>query len=349
MDSIKNYIKLVRKFRRDLDDRAELSWQEHATKRYVIKNLGKNFCWSKKTAVIYRVGSGIPVFFRSELDCLPTPNGPKHTCGHSLHTAALMATYLFFKKHPPKGFRIYFVFQPSEESFPSGARFISDNFKQIKKCRAGFAFHVQPRLPLGALANPFFASGDYFEIKIRGEARHIKDKNSGHLNDTLVVASDLIKIINSKRSRERIVNIGRFSGGDAPNKIAGEAFLAGDIRTLAETQRKRASLWLKKVCLKYQKRYRETKIIFHHYRGCPTLKNSKAVIGGVKKILSIKHDTQSFGTEDFSFYPVPKAFLLIGTGSMTGLHTDKFKPADKVGEHILRYWIKIGTNLEKII
>lgn len=348
-EPFKKYTRLMKKFRRDLDQRAELGWQENETKGYIIRKLGKDFCWSRKTALIYKIGRGIPVFFRSELDALPTSSGAKHICGHSTHMAALMGAHMFFKKNPPRNFCIYFVFQPSEESFPSGARFISDNFREIRKCRAGFAFHVQPQLPLGVLADPNFAAGDYFEILIRGKGGHVKDKNSDHFCDALAAAGDLVRVINRPRSRGWIINVGVLRGGDAPNKVASEATLAGDIRTHSEKQRKDIFLWLKGVCFKYQKRNSGIKIVLRHYRAYPALKNDPILVKKTKKTLRIDRKLRSFGTEDFSLYPVPGVFLLIGTGSKAALHTDKFRVAGNVGEHILRNWIILGTSLEKIV
>lgn len=339
----KKYYKKILRFRRDLDKIAELSWQEEKTQKYIIKNLGKDYCWAKKTAVVYKIGRGVPVFFRAELDALQTSRGPRHVCGHSAHLAALMGAYLYLKKYPAPGFAVYFVFQPSEESFPSGADFISKKFRAINKCRAGFGFHVLPNFPLGKLAGPVFAAGDYFEIEVRGRSGHIKDKNSQRNADAILIASRLASKINARRKRAQVINVGLIKGGDAPNKIAGFAFLAGDVRTL---QGGPARAWLFGLCRKSEKENPGSKINMHYYAGYPLFRNDKKIFEKVKKIFNIKKEIETFGTEDFSMYRPPKIFLLIGVGKSTGLHADNFYVKDGALIKIFEYWLKIIKNLE---
>ncbi len=349
MDILKIYYKKILRFRRDLDKIAELSWQEEKTKKYIIKNLGKDYYWTKKTAVIYKIGCGIPVFFRAELDALPTRRGPRHVCGHSAHSAALMGAYLYFKKHPVRDFAVYFVFQPSEESFPSGADFISKNFKEINKCRAGFGFHVLPNFRLGELASPVFAAGDYFEIRITGRSGHIKDKNKRRGGDAILIAGKLAKKINADKKENFVINVGLIKGGEAPNKIAGSAFLAGDVRTLAASGSVSARLWLSDLCHKLEKQNFASKVNLRYCKGYPLFRNDKKIFEKIKKIFRIKKEVKTFGTEDFSMYRPPKIFLLIGVGKSAELHTDKFYVRNGVITKLFEYWVKIINNLEIIV
>ena len=344
---MKNYSERLRRFKRDLDKLAELSWHEEKTKNYIIKNLGKDFCWTKKTAVIYKLGRGVPVLFRAELDALPVRGGVKHVCGHSTHLTALMAAYLYLREHPIKNFAIYFVFQPSEESYPSGADFISKNFGEIKKCRAAFAFHVVPDFAAGELVGATLASGDYFEIKVRGRSVHIKDKNTAAARDALLTASGLIQKINSQKRSEWVINVGTIKGGEAPNKIAGAAMLAGDIRALTEAGRRGAYQWLRAICAKIKKAG-DAKVKLYYYKGYPVLKNDPKLFLKIKNIFKIKTEIKSFGTEDFSLYPVPKIFLHVGTGGKIKLHADNFSVSAAVTQKIFGYWVRMAGNLDKL-
>ncbi|MEK9132633.1 MAG: M20/M25/M40 family metallo-hydrolase [Patescibacteria group bacterium] len=342
------YLKKLRQFKRDLNKIAELSWQEEKTKNYIVRNLGKDFYWTKKTALIYKLGNGIPVLFRAELDALPVKSEVKHVCGHSAHLAALMAAYLYLKNHPIKNFAIYFVFQPSEESYPSGAEFISKNFAELKKCQAAFAFHVAPNFTAGQLVETTLASGDYFEIKIQGHSVHIKDKNTEDAKDALITASELIQKINHQKSHRWIVNVGTIKGGEAPNKIAGQTILTGDIRALAEPNRRGAYQWLKTICAEIQKS-EGAKIKLYYYKGYPVLKNDPKLLLKIKRIFKIKTNIKSFGTEDFSLYPIPKIFLHVGTGGKIKLHADNFSVSSAVVQKIFSYWVKLAGNLNKLV
>lgn len=344
-----NDFKTIFRFKKDLDNLAELSWHEKKTKNYIINELGKDYYWSKKTAVVYKIGNGPAVFFRSELDALNTVFGPRHVCGHSTHTAALMAAYFHLKKNPSKNYAIYFIFQPSEENYPSGAEFISKSLPELRKCKAGFAFHVAPEFPLGSLINPVFASGDYFEIKIKGRSAHVKDKNIFNKPDAILVGSELAHKINSKKMPHWIANVGIMRGGESSNKIAGGAFLAGDVRAFTEKNRVEVRKWLKELCMKARKRYKGIQINLHYFRGYPVLKNDSDLLKRVGGVLPVKMDTKSFGTEDFSLYPVPKIFLLVGTNSKEKLHSDNFKVDKRIAKNIFLKFIRIAENLNKII
>ena len=348
MFETKKYLEKISGFKKDLDKLAEISWKEEKTKKYIIKKLGGDFCWSKKTALIYKLGNGPAVFFRAELDALNTANGPKHVCGHSAHLAALMGAYLHFRNNPPENCAFYFIFQASEESYPSGAEFITKNFFPIRKCKIGFAFHVSPEFLPGEIINPVFGSGDYFEIKISSSGGHVKDKNSLIGQDAILAASRLIEDINSKKSDDFIINIGTIKGGEAANKIAGSAILTGDVRALTSLSRNNAYKWLKNICAGNQLKNRLIKINLQYWRGYPVLKNSQKFLKKIKPILNIKKNYESFGAEDFSLYPAAKIFLLIGSGGKAMLHSDDFGVSDEIAEIIFNNWIKIGENLNKI-
>jgi len=349
MIKTKKYLKKILGFKKDLDKLAEVSWKEEKTKNYIIKKLGRNFYWSKKTALVYKLGKGPAVFFRAELDALNTAKGPKHACGHSAHLAALMGAYCYLKDNPLQNHAVYFVFQPSEENYPSGAEFITRNFAPLKKCKIGFAFHVCPEFQPGEIINPIFGSGDYFEIRINSSGGHVKDKNNLIKRDVILAAGRLIEEINSKKFNDFIVNIGTIKGGEAANKIASGAILTGDIRALTFLFRKNAYRWLEEICVKNQLKNPLVKINLQYWRGYPILKNNRNLFKKIKPILNIEKSVKSFGTEDFSLYIVPKIFLLIGTGGKAKLHADNFKVSNKITKLLFYNWLKIGENLPLLI
>ena len=80
-------------------------------------------------------GSGPSIALRGELDALPVReetnvawsavNGAMHACGHDVHLAALVAVARAARSLPLPG-ALLAVLQPSEETFPSGARTMLD-------------------------------------------------------------------------------------------------------------------------------------------------------------------------------------------------------------------------------
>lgn len=338
----------IMKFKHDLESIGEVGWQEYKTKNYITKNLGKPF-WSEKTALVYKVGRGTPVFFRAELDALNTSSGAKHLCGHSTHMASIMAAYMYFKENPPQNFCIYFVFQPAEEIYPSGADFVFKNFRPLKGCRAGFAFHVMSPLPAGEIYIANLASGDYFEINIVGHSVHVKDKNDSKVSDALLAGSEIVGLINGKKNKNFIVNAGTFSGGDLANRIAGSAFLTGDARALSPRGREDAEKLVRRVCSRVEKKFDGIKVLLKYFKTYPILKAEESLAKNIKNILDIAGEYKSFATEDFALYKVPKILFSVGTGGKHELHSDGFKVEDKIALHIFESWVKIGENLEKVV
>ena len=331
--------------KRKLDELAEIAWNEKKTSEYIISQLGDEYVWYKNNALIYKLGKGTPIFFRAELDALQTIDGPKHICGHSAHLASLMGAYRYFKENPPQH-TIYFIFQPSEEGYPSGATFISENFLKDKNIQAGFAFHVFGR---GSKQNKLYdvqmASGDYFEISIAGVSTHVKNKNTNTHPDPLVIAADLIKSINQKKYKNIIMNIGKIEGGTSANCIAGKVMLYGDIRTNKEILREKAFTILQQIIKQHEKKYDSTIDLFHSF-GYPVLNNDINLIKKIKKILTIDGSIKSFGTEDFSLYPFPYVFLYIGTGTEKSTHEIDFNVPNSTTLKIFHNWIKIDTTLK---
>jgi metal-dependent amidase/aminoacylase/carboxypeptidase family protein len=192
--------------------------------------------------------------------------------------------------------------------------------------------------------DPHFSAGDYFEIEVHGIPTHVKNKKEAQA-DALMIASELTVMINTHRHSRWLVNVGMLQGGDAPNKIAGHAKLSGDIRALYERDRIIAERWLRSLVAKIQKNYPKSRIVLQYHRGYPVLQNEKTVIKRAQDILPINHTHSTFGTEDFSLYPMQKLFLLIGTGNKNELHTDDFNISPKTLEKLITYWQDVVQNL----
>jgi amidohydrolase len=329
----------------ELEKRAEIGWQEFQTQAYIEKELGKAK-WKEKTALVYGIGEGVPVFFRAELDGLPTEKGIQHACGHSAHLSALMAAYLYFKNNPVSGFKIYFVFQPAEETYPSGADFLVNRFTFLQKAKLGIAFHLFPFNQKYALIDPIFASADYFRIRLLGNGTHIKNKYQTTV-DMVFEASQLALKINSIKNKKGLINVGVLRAGEVANRIAGEGLLEGDIRSFTELVRDRLKKRLDELVREVEKKGITVEYYFN--RGYPMLKNEQRIIKQVKKILPLSaYSLSSYASEDFSLFPGDTLFLLVGTGSTVELHDSHFRVSTDLAETIFDYWLQVGANLSKI-
>ena len=207
--------------RRDIHVHPELSGSEHRTARLVFdrcKALGlkpRFFVGSTGVAAKLINGSGPSIVLRADLDALPIQElntvpyhsrvpGAMHACGHDMHTAILLgaAEALLNIKDQFAG-TVTFLFQPSEERSPGGARAMLREGAFPAHADAVFGLHVNPEYPAGQVA---LASGvDYagvcdFDLVIRGKGGHGATPDAAI--DPIVCAASVVarlKTITSRR------------------------------------------------------------------------------------------------------------------------------------------------------
>ncbi len=346
MDDIKSLIINIRK---EIDSISELAWNEYKTgeivNNYIADN--KNLVFQEKTALVYKLDFGAKenIIIRSELDALNTKNGPRHVCGHSTHTSVLIGLYKYLessnKKYP---FNIYFVFQPSEEGFPSGAEFIANEYfkKNNVDIEYSIAFHTYPSNNQFAIFDAKFGSGDYFEVDISTEGSHIKNKNNIRRVDSIGIASRIAYEINSDFKNDFIINVGTMKGGESPNSLSSYSLLTGDIRSLSVVDRESAHNYLREIISGLQTEFDYAHIELRLSKYYNVLENDKEVIEKLKNKNFISDYREiSLATEDFSFYPGKHLFLLYGTGNDIELHNINYSVPLEVNTKLIDEWLKL--------
>jgi amidohydrolase len=347
--------------KKDLDRLAEIGWLEKKTTRYILKALGdkpyRTGFAGKKVGAIFKIGRGKNKYLlRSDIDGLKTKDGIRHICGHSSHTAGLIGAYRYAKslekKLIDKDSEIYFLFQPAEETYPSGAKaFIDEDLRLVKQIKKAFACHVKPELKKGEIglqSGDVFAAGDYFEIEIFGTQVHVKDAaySIDALEGTAQVIIELKKIL-KKITPNGVINAGVVSGGRQPNAVADYAILKGDIRCREEKTRRLIKKSLEDIAAKKNIGYRG-KIRVGYFDGYPLLKNNRKITDEFTKFVRTKNvfgkiidrGMFSFGTEDFSFIAdaVPSLYAYIGIDQPYPLHSDKLYVDDAGTLQVLKYF-----------
>lgn len=250
--------------RRILHENAELSFEEHKTTEFLLRELSciDGITVSTPTAtgavaVLKGAFPGPTVAIRCDIDALPiteetglpysskTP-GVMHACGHDGHTAILLtaATLLAKKKSELHG-EVRFLFQPAEELPPGGAQL-------MQKAGVGkgvdefYGFHLSSNFPTGTFgvrSGALTSATDRFDITIRGKGGHGAFPET--CIDPMVVAAQVILALQtivsrSVRAVEPIVlSVCMVEGGKAYNIIPQEIHLTGSTRTFnAETRAK---------------------------------------------------------------------------------------------------------------
>lgn len=340
---------------------AEIGWQEERTTNFIKNSLPlepiKLGFKGKKVGLLYKVGEGKEsILLRADIDALKIDGGIKHICGHSSHASALIAAFIdkykLIKEHKNK--TVYFLFQPAEETYPSGAKaFLDECSSLFPEIKYSFAAHVRPKLPLGVLGLPHIVvgRGDYMEITIHGKMVHVKNTPDGI--DALEAASYIVlfvKKLQRKYVKHLRINIGVASAGLQPNAVPDYAILKGDIRMKDDKYQNIVKKLMSKKIKELEKEL-GVKIDFKYFDGYPILVNDKNLLNKIISFIAgntnlkplLEDNLFTFGSEDFSFIAnkIPSLYALVGTGDLNDIHEINCTISDEGTKNIYTYFVNV--------
>lgn len=261
----------VIEWRRWLHRHPDLSQQEFGTMEYVAERLremgleprtgiGKTGCMAMLKGDRRTESGERPycVALRADYDALPLQEatglpfasenpGVMHACGHDMHTSSLLgaAKILCEMREELRG-DIMFIFEPSEEMYPGGARMMMEDglFKDVTPNEI-YAFHCLPEMDCGRVGmrkGKYMASTDELYWTIKGRGGH---GATPHLSvDPILVASHIVIALQQVVSRNAspmmptVLTIGKIQEtGGRTNIIPDEVKMEGIIRTFDEKWR----------------------------------------------------------------------------------------------------------------
>lgn len=358
------------RMRRHLHQYPELAFEEYETARFVyeqladLRDLHIQTEVAKTGLVVTLEGAqaGPVVALRADMDALPILEqntfpfasrhaGKMHACGHDGHTSCLItvAKMLHELRSDLRG-TVRFLFQPSEERIPGGAKVMLAEGALAANPRSAapahiFGQHVAPDLPTGTIGvrgGMYMASSEELFFTIRGQGGHGAAPHK-LTADPVLVASHIVVALQSVISRNRppdspsVLSIGRIEAAGATNIIPEVVHMEGTFRAMDETWRFQAHDLIRRVAENTAAAFGATCEVEVRI-GYPCLYNDPAMAQFVRAAAvdfvgatnTIDLDLW-FAAEDFAFYlqETPGVFYRLGTGnpaadSEWGLHHPRF-------------------------
>jgi len=344
----------MKRHRRHLHSRPELSYKETETQKYIENELGlfSNIQVRRiaRTGLIcdYNMDQKGPLIaLRADMDALPIqeetdlpfkskyPNR-MHACGHDAHMAILLGVIQFCAIQKPD-LRLRFIFQPSEENNfhdPkgwSGAKRIVEE-GGLKGVDVILGLHQRPNIPFGTLGlqtGAVMAAAMMFELEILGKSAHAGAEPEKGI-DSILIASDWIQSVQSIISRRisprstGVISVGTIAGGEIANVIADSVKMTGTIRTrdagtreqiLREIRLLNESLSHRYGCQMNWSILQDVPVTINNGHLCDQI---SAAVRAEMPDVRILNEVDMMAAEDFSFYgqKIPSFFGFLGTGNM---------------------------------
>ena len=365
-------------WRRDIHQNPELLYDVHRTAGLVADKL-RSFGVDEVATGIGRTGvvavirgrttsSGKVIGLRADMDALPIRektgqpyaskvDGRMHACGHDGHTAMLLGAARYLAETRNFDGTAVVVFQPAEEGGAGARAMMRDGLMDRWNIDEVYGMHNLPGLPLGRIAmksGATMASTDEFKITITGTGGHAALPHN--TVDPIVVAASLVQALQSIVSRSvdpidhAVVSVTRINAGSALNVIAGEATMAGTVRTLNSDVRDLVEKRLRDVCESTAAAFgaRAAVDYMRHYPVTYNHADQTAFAAEVARdvVGPDRVNTEAapiMGGEDFSYMleERPGAFIFIGNGDSAGLHSPEFDFNDDVIPAGCSYWAKL--------
>ncbi len=363
-------------WRRDFHSHPELQYDVHRTAGRVAELL-RGFGVDEVVTGIGRTGvvgvirgrgDGRAIGLRADMDALPITertgrpyasrtSGRMHACGHDGHTAMLLGAAKYLAETRNFSGRAVLIFQPAEEGGAGGKAMVEDGLMERFEISEVYGMHNFPGIALGHFAirsGGIMAASDAFEIEIEGRGGHAAMPHNT-VDPVLIAAQTIIALQsivsrNVNPMRPAVLSVTMVQAGEAFNIVPRQVKLTGTVRTLDEAVRDQMEAQLRTVATGIAGTFGATATISYR-RGYPvTVNTPEEAAFAVDVARSIAGDTRvdanvdpSMGGEDFSYMlqARPGAYIMLGNGNSSQLHTDTYDFSDGAIPYGTSYWVKL--------
>lgn len=305
----------------------------------------------------------LPIHELNELSYKSTVDGKMHACGHDGHTTMLLYAARHLSTTRAFDGTLVFIFQPAEEGGAGARRMIEEGLWERFPIQEVYGMHNIPGIKAGEFAvkpGPMMAAGDVFKIEFRAKGSHAAMPYL--TGDPILAGSAFVQAAQSIVSRSidpldsAVVSITRFNGGEATNVIPTLVTLQGTARTYTKTAQSAIEQGLKRIGAHIAQAFNVECNVEYTY-GYPATVNSEREALFSRDVLSeafgsdVVHTNlpPMMGSEDFSYMlqERPGAYIWIGNGDSSGLHTPTYNFNDDILPHGAAAWVSLAENALK--
>lgn len=330
----------------------------------VVTGLGR----TGVVGVIRGRGPGKTIGLRADMDALPIVErtgkdyaskvpGKMHACGHDGHTAMLLGAAKHLAETRNFDGTAVVIFQPAEEGGAGGRAMVEDGLMDRFGIDEVYGMHNWPGIEAGSFRireGGIMAASDKFTIEIEGTGGHAAMPHNAV--DPVMVAGHLITALQTIVSREvdptrsAVITVTMLRAGEAFNIIPRNVTLTGTARSLDEDVRNLVEERLQSLSTKLCESFGATAKV-RYDRGYPVTVNSAretALAANVAREISGDERVDdkappSLGGEDFSYMlqARPGAFIFLGNGDSSELHSDDYDFNDDIIPVGVSYWVRL--------
>ncbi|MDH5670882.1 MAG: N(2)-acetyl-L-2,4-diaminobutanoate deacetylase DoeB2 [Myxococcales bacterium] len=364
-------------FRHELHRWPELTWREAQTAQRIRERLSAADIPFRSCARLGTVAwlapeaKGEHVALRADMDALPISEaadvpwaskveGCMHACGHDGHTAALMASALWLKRHEAAlPGPVSLIFQPAEEGGHGAREMIADG--ALEGIDVIFGWHNWPAIAHGQAVCPdgaVMAGNGTFVIELQGRGGHASQPEL--CRDPVLAASAItlaLQQIVARRiapQKPNVVSVTSIDGKSGPTVIRDAVSMEGSIRfTDAELRDPLCDL-ITEVTEYTASAYGVKASVTHHRRYDPTVNHARpasrmraALAGELGASFGCDLALPIMASEDFGYYlkEIPGAFALLGGGSDAAHREPCHSPRYRFNDGLLQSVMGIFSRL----
>ncbi|MBB4053155.1 hippurate hydrolase [Devosia subaequoris] len=364
-------------WRQDFHAHPELLFDVHRTAGIVAEKLKSFGCDEVVTGI---GGTGVVgvingrgtdnrmVGLRADMDALPmtektglphasTHEGRMHACGHDGHTAMLLGAAKYLAETRNFDGRVALIFQPAEEGGGGGKVMLDDGLLDKFDLAEVYGMHNWPGMPVGTFGirtGGIMAATDRFYIDIVGKGGHAARPHA--TIDPIIVAAQMVTALQTIVSRNldplesAVLSVTMVEAGEADNVISRTAKITGTVRTLDGGVQDFIEARLAEFVPQFARSFGAEASV-RYARGYPVTVNAPeqtefaaSVARDIVGAGQVDADAEpSMGGEDFSFMlnERPGAYIFLGNGDSTELHTDTYDFNDEAIPVGVSYWVRL--------